>query len=147
MDEYAIGGGRLKLKGGPVLEGRVEKRMKKKEKREKKEKEKKEGEGEGEGGERTRTEKKMDTEANTNRNGDGDGDGNTNKDDGQQQHNGSKGEEGVDSVTKTQAERRYEAMKKRRVSVPLPTLLFLQRSLESRVDERRKKRRVRRRSK
>lgn len=102
-DEYSTGGGgRLKLKGSKVSDGRVEKKKKKKVKKEEK---KETGEGEDETGKETETVLSRDQSREPGEPGEG-------GDDGREQR------EREGSAAKTEAERKYEEVRRKRVCLP-----------------------------
>lgn len=115
-NEYVSGGGKLKIKGAPVLEGRVGKKGNKKRKKEKERGKVKEGANEGPNGSR-------DEGADGMRMKSGEGEGAVRSDgdwDGSRSRSRSRSRgvsEGFDKavVNKTEAERRYEEARRKRV--------------------------------
>ncbi|KAG5298540.1 hypothetical protein I7I48_08014 [Histoplasma ohiense] len=113
-NEYVSGGGKLKIKGAPVLEGRVGKKGNKKRKKEKERGKDKEGGNEGPNG-------SHDEGADGMRMKSGEGEGASDGDwDGSRNRSRSRSRgvsEGFDKavVSKTEAERRYEEARRKRL--------------------------------
>ena len=119
-DEYRIGGGKLKLKGSKVADGRIEKKKKKKTKEKKGSEEQDQDQsasGEREHGSEHTHKHEGEESGLVRREEEGE------RSDGQRERD-SAGEEGTVGVGKTEAERKYEEQRKRRVCSFL-SLLFL----------------------